>query len=240
VRIDFDAGKLAFLQEAGKDPGVAGPLTFSPTQAPVVSAEIAGAGRAEFVVDTGASGRCSGMLRRDLFQALLGVNRLQVVGRVHYASPNGYGRCRLGQAKGIAVGPFQVPDAVFGEADMSLLGLGYLSRYTVTFDFPKKVMYLKKGKRFAAPDRWDTTGLSLKQAGGRVVVHAVEEGTAAAACGLRKGDVVLSLAGKAADKLTLYELADLLYSSGKQVRIKVKRSEKEIEATLRLGEQKSP
>jgi hypothetical protein len=180
------------------------------------------------------------MLRRDLFQALLGVNKLQVVGRVHYASSNRYGRCRLGQAKGIAVGPFQVPNAVFGEADMSLVGLGYLSRYTVTFDFPRRVMYLKKGKRFAAPDSWDTTGLSLKQTGGKVVVHAVEEGTPAAAGGLREGDVVLSVAGKAADKLPLLELADLLYTSGKEVRIKVQRGKKQIEVTLRLAEKKSP
>jgi hypothetical protein len=30
VRVDFDAGKLAFLERAGSDPGVAVPLTLSP------------------------------------------------------------------------------------------------------------------------------------------------------------------------------------------------------------------
>lgn len=240
VRIDFDAGKFAFLKQAGNDPGVAVPLTFSPTQAPLISAEVAGWGREEFLVDTGWGMENCGSLRRDLFRSLLDKKGLQVVGREHHLSANGVGQDRLGRAKGISAGGLNVPDPVFGEAGKNLLGLGYLSRYTVTFDFPRQTMYLKKGKRFAAPDRWNKTGLYVMRVGGKLVVHAADEGTPAAASGLRKGDVVLSVAGKAVNKLALRELAALLYSSGKEVRIKVERGEKEIEATLRLGEERGP
>jgi hypothetical protein len=35
IRIDFDGGKLTFLKEAGKDPGLAVPITFSPRGGPL-------------------------------------------------------------------------------------------------------------------------------------------------------------------------------------------------------------
>jgi hypothetical protein len=239
VRIDFDAGKLAFLTGAGPDPGVAVPLTLSRIGAPLVSAEVAGWGREKFTVDTGWSGEGSGSLRRDLFRSLLQKEDLKVVGREGSLSTTGPGRwCRLGQPKGVAVGPFQVPGPVLGEGDTSRLGLGYLLRYTVTFDFPKKVMYMKKGKRFGGPERCNKTGLHLTRSGGEAVVLAVDEGTPAEASGLLKGDVVLSLVGKAADRLTLWELSSLLYTSGKEVRIQVQRGDKQIEATLHLAEEK--
>lgn len=116
---------------------------------------------------------------------------------------------------------------------MNMIGLGFLSRFLVTVDFPKGVMYLKKGRRFNEPDYWDRTGLHLIRTGGKTVIHSVDKESPAATSGLRPGDAVDRIAGTAADKNSLFQLRRILSTADKQVRVTVQRGDQRIEAILR-------
>ncbi len=47
-----------------------------------------------------------------------------------------------------SIGQFNYANVFFRKNNMSILGWQFLSRHLVTFDFPNKKMYLKKGKNF--------------------------------------------------------------------------------------------
>jgi hypothetical protein len=234
IRIDFDTGKLTFLREAGREPGQAVPLTFDRGNRPSVVMEIAGWGREEFVVDTGYCKSGSGLLRHELFESLRTKRKLKEVGHEYFQTLGG-SQGRLGQVLGISVGELQVREPVFGaRGDANLLGLGYLARYTVTFDFPRKIMYLKKGRRFRHPERWDWTGLSFKRVDGKLTVRSLAKDSPAATSGFRPGDVIFEVEGRVADRMSISALLEALRFPRKEVRIRVRRGEKDMEVTLVL------
>jgi hypothetical protein len=233
IQIDFDAGKLTFLKEAGREPGVAVPIIFSRQNRPCVAMDIGGWGREEFLVDTGCFKPGSGCLRSDLFASLLEKKHVKEVGQANYMTLKGESEERIGKVRRIAVGELSVRDAVFGGTGTgNVLGLGYLSRYTVTFDFPRKMMYLKKGRRFPDPDGWCWTGLAIQRVDGKTTVQALSKDSPAASSGLREGDIILWVGDKAADESSLAMLREILCSPQKDVRIKARRGDKEMEVTL--------
>jgi hypothetical protein len=61
--------------------------------------------------------------------------------------------------------------------------LTYLSRYTVTFDFPHSVPYLEKGK-YSDPDLLDMSGLHFLRDQGKTVIAVVERGSPADSVGI--------------------------------------------------------
>ena len=64
------------------------------------------------------------------------------------ATASGVIRSREARISNLSVESFEYQDLIFGEGNWSYLGLSFLSRHIVTFDFPNSRMYLKKGKEF--------------------------------------------------------------------------------------------
>jgi len=71
-----------------------------------------------------------------------------------------------------------------------MLGLGILSQYAVTLDFPRRKMYLRRGLRFGAPDRRDLSGLHLLLVNRQVVIDSVDVDSEAERRGLKAADNV--------------------------------------------------
>src|SRR4029077_3478902 len=52
------------------------------------------------------------------------------------------------------------------------LGVGYLSRYVVTLDFPRRRLFLQKGRHYDRADQCDQSGLTIVMRDGEFeVVH---------------------------------------------------------------------
>jgi hypothetical protein len=56
------------------------------------------------------------------------------------------------------------------------LGLSFLSRHIVTFDFPNGRVYFEKGKEYKKVDETDMSGLHLLRISNETFVYSVDEG----------------------------------------------------------------
>lgn len=91
------------------------------------------------------------------------------------------------------------------------IGSGLLKRFVVTFDYPRRRLYLL---RLARPDadtgRFDRTGMWInRQESGFEIMDLADNGPAATA-GLKKGDVVLAIDGRDVASLSLSDARSML------------------------------
>jgi hypothetical protein len=94
-----------------------------------------------------------------------------------------------------SVGALEYKDAIFRESDESVLGMPFLSRHFVTFDFPNGKIYLKKGKYFDRPTAvvlsLSNLGFTLRCRQNDIFVSEVDPNGPAYAKGMRQQDVVI-------------------------------------------------
>jgi hypothetical protein len=95
-----------------------------------------------------------------------------------------------------------------------LLGSGFLRKFTVAFDFEGRMMHLMPNDRLKQPHLLECSGIGFIRRGGRHVVFQVLAGSAGAAAGVRVGDALLEIDGRAASTLTPIQLRDLLSVDG--------------------------
>lgn len=99
---------------------------------------------------------------------------------------------------------FRHRDLVFDSNRQNALGLGFLCRYNVTFDFAQSALILSPSKKFDLSDRNDGLGITRRE-GERSnvwVIARVGAGSRAAAAGLSEGDRLIAINGR--------QVADLL------------------------------
>jgi hypothetical protein len=94
-------------------------------------------------------------------------------------------------------GPFADP-ALAGN-----VGYGVLRQFNVTFDFANQRLYFEKNANFGQPDVHERAGLWLERAAKGYAVVDVVAGGPAAQAGLKAGDVVVAVNGKALGALSL-------------------------------------
>jgi hypothetical protein len=116
---------------------------------------------------------------------------------------------RLTTAKSVTIGQFtlsNVPVNV-GGFDMlgfmdALIGMDILGRFDLIFDVPQKQIWLKPHENFDRPFRRLVVGVSWKppMTDGALEVDSVMRGSPAQKAGLKEGDIVARLNGKAATR----------------------------------------
>jgi hypothetical protein len=92
------------------------------------------------------------------------------------------------------------------------LGLPFLSRNLVTFDFPNLIFYLKPGKEFNRPDEFRTSELCALRIGANTVVKGVDSDSSLYKAGIRDDDVLMNVNGKSAGDWDVIDLGVLLRS----------------------------
>jgi hypothetical protein len=96
-----------------------------------------------------------------------------------------------------SIGQFEYRGVGFYDGCESTLGLGFLSRHLVTFDFPNKRMYLKKGKTYERPPfilaTLEILGFTIRPTPEAVVVESVEPNSPAEHKGIKTGDIILKV-----------------------------------------------
>jgi len=238
LRIDFDKGRIAFLDDEQADRpdwGEELPITYNSMRMPQIRLAMSGWAAEDFVVDTGCE--TTGAFARDSFRRIVAQDHLKPADTAMAAM---VGVVNSGQVRvdRVAVGPFEYRGLIFSEAKANVLGTGFLSRHIVTFDFPHGRIYLKKGKGFDKPDEAGMCGVSLSRYEGRTVVSAVYKGQPAARAGIRVGDVILAIQGRDVATYGRWEIRDLLRSGhGKEITMIIQRGGRTMKVVVILERQ---
>jgi hypothetical protein len=115
-----------------------------------------------------------------------------------------------------SIGPLQYKDVTFDESDKSVLGIPFLSRHLVTFDFQNRKMYLKKGSYFDKPTLGYVSlkklGLVLRRKRDDIFVSSVDPNGPAHNKGIRQNDIILKVNDQDVTSYSLTELATFLLS----------------------------
>ncbi len=121
------------------------------------------------------------------------------------------------------------------------LGGEILSRFTVIFDFPSEMVYLKKNPDFKKEFHYNLSGLTVKSKGAKLNVFevtSVREGSSAFKTGIRIGDEILTMNGIQLDQVDLnYVLAMLNRKPGKKIRVEILRGEVKMKMEFTLSDQ---
>jgi hypothetical protein len=225
VQIDFDTGTLRFLDDGRdlSDYGEAHSLRCDRGHRPYLRCDLPGATHEWFLLDTGSTSKT---LRAVVFDRLVDLQHLTLGTQSTVATVSGNVTVSTGQLSQLGVGSFFHQRVVVGrDASESSLGIDYLSRFLVTFDFPRQMVYLSASKRHASPDDSRIIGFTLTTEDGEVRVKSVSTGGPAAEAGIEAGDVILQARRQPLQGKDLFEVREI-FNSGYQ---------RSIELCLRRG-----
>ena len=120
------------------------------------------------------------------------------------------------------------------EGNSGAFGLSFLSRHMITFDFPRYIFYAKAGLQFDRQSELDMSGLTIERVASHVV-GTVTEGSPAYQAGIRDGDVILSVDGKAAKDWDICNLSAFLRSQdGREISVSFWRDGETQNVTFKL------
>jgi hypothetical protein len=252
VTIDYAAGRLTLTHPVARGtapappPAIELPLRFDGTR-PVVAGSLDGIA-ATFMVDTGNRGALTvhrPFAERHRLARRFAAGPETVIGW----GVGGPARGRRAGTRSLSLGRWrmdgvatdlstQEKGAMASRAVSANLGGGLLKRFTVTFDYGRRLLVLLPGS--LPPDPPDRSGLWInrEKAGAAFRIEAVAAGSPAAAAGLRVGDRVLAVDGRSAPELTLAQARDLLRrSAGTEVRLRLEGAGgSAAEVVFRLGD----
>jgi hypothetical protein len=121
------------------------------------------------------------------------------------------------------------------------IGGEVLSRFTVVFDFPKELIYLRKNHAFKKSFHYNLSGLNLKAKGSRLNVYevtGVREQSAAYKAGIREGDVIVTVNGIATSTVELNVLNGFFnFKPGKKINVVIDRNGQRIKKDFRLTDE---
>ena len=240
VSIDFDEGRVCIHRAA--DPAVGRPVPIDRNSGkfagcPVVRGAVADRPPMEFLVDTGGSGMFAGGIDGPTYDRLTDDRLIIPSWRTREAKfVNGNVQVKLGRSRAFAIGDDVHRGLIFGRLPICALGLGFLSRYFVVFDFPKNVMYLRPGKGFSRPDHLDLSAMEIARFASSVAVLSLTEGGPAATAGIRKGDQILTIDGTEVEKTTVMAIRRVLSETGHH-RLGIRRGQAYYEAVVDLKDE---
>jgi hypothetical protein len=247
LNIDFDAGKVRVLRSAQNAKGRVVPIIWHQRrhmrEGPFIMAQIDGDLQTEFLVDTGAICGNLGSIDVKPFDFLQSEGVIQSVGSWSSGTAaSGPVRTQFGRLRKISIANYEHTDVLIQRLPFwNTLGLGFLSRYVATFDFPNSVAYLSAGESFGWPEATNRSGIILSRGNQRideVVVEKVRDGTAGQAAGIKAGDLLLSINGHPVTGWSLYRAQRQLCASGMQ-RLRVRRGSEDLEVGLLLTDDKN-
>ncbi|MCK5611887.1 PDZ domain-containing protein, partial [Candidatus Pacearchaeota archaeon] len=115
--------------------------------------------------------------------------------------------------EGLSVGLLKYQGLIFTEGtegSESRLGLSFLSRHIVTFDFPNSKIYFREGNKFNKTDETDMSGLHLRRISNKTIIYSVDESSPAHKAGIKANDVVLKIGDDDVNLCDMWDIRELL------------------------------
>ena len=123
-------------------------------------------------------------------------------------------------------------------ARIGTIGGELLSRFHVTFDYSRGMMYLKKGSRYKQKFEYDMSGMSVNATGeslDTLKVVNVNEGSPAFFANIRKNDIIHSINGMSLRTNRLSDIYELLQSKdGRKIKCKLYQGDGKRKIIFRL------
>jgi hypothetical protein len=233
VRVDPDAGRVAFLRSAGHQGGERVRLFNNGTGLAAIEVDVGDGGPpALFAIDTGQCGNDSCSLGETLFWLLEQQGKLRRSRDSREHTVHGTRVEKRYRLERLAVGPFEHRDLSVGVSQLTRLGMPFLARYVATFDFPRATLYLNKGRNHHLPDPCDASGLTIEQHRGRLVITHVERNSPASRARLRRRDVVVAVDDRPVGEMSTLAVWRVLCGRGRGVRLTISREG--LERTVRM------
>ena len=134
--------------------------------------------------------------------------------------------------------PNTVPKLIETQLRDGNIGLDVLSRFNIIFDYKHNLLHIKQIGVLRAPFEHDMSGLEYYAEGKklrRVFISRVEEGSAAAAIGLKENDELLAVNTKPVNEMGLAEIDNLFRSrSGRNILLEILRKDKYEQIVITL------
>jgi hypothetical protein len=239
VSIDFDRGILRILGAADQSAGTAVPIARDDFDLPNISAVLADGTIELFRVDAAKITSFAGSLRKATYERLVRADHLLPVSPRTFTAVLGIdgvsATAELRRATRFAVARYSHENLMFLPGRDNNLGLAYLSRYKVTFDFPSGAMYLEPGTRTRDPDLFDLSGLKLSRSADGLRVESAEVDRPARGAGIVPGDVITEIDGISTQGITLFASRRMLSLAGPHV-LAVRRGAAEQHVVFNLGD----
>ncbi len=249
TEVDYDSSRLVLhdpktFKYEGK--GAAIPMRVAGT-VPVITMKIDDQYEGEFRLDVGSS---SAVDLHTPFVKQHGLRAkakpaIEVVG-------GGFGgtfTSTLTRMKKMSVGPYSWTEplvtlssttegALASEDYAGNVGNQILERFTCTFDYDNKTLYLEPGAKYAERDRFSRSGVQFAKFGDTVKAMQVLKGSAAEKAGIQVEDVVLTVNGKPVSDWDAEGLRNMMEGkkAGEKVTIEYERAGMRRKATLKLAE----
>ena len=221
VRIDFDKGMVSFLKstndsifsfpgrQKNEHPEWGQEIAIKYKQfpsIPYISASIDG-NKVDFLIDSGLKhhmdnepvNHLRGWLESKIFKKVaLKVqfeNKQNILFTAQGKAPSDFIESII--TGSFSIGSFEYKDVIFDQSDESYLGMPFLSRHLITFDFPNNKMYLKQGKYFdeesPAYVLLKDAGFSVRRRDKNIFVSSVEPNSTAFKKEIKKNDIILKV-----------------------------------------------
>jgi hypothetical protein len=232
VQIDFDQSKLRFLSEVPADAGRSRPLMYSgERKLPQVAVNLKDFGRTLFSVSIGPP---VGMgLEPMLFQEVCRQNELAIVSERQIKDEvRSVRKMQLAVLPEFKLAGRVMQDVVVSESPVNVLGLDFLVRYNLTFDFKNDQWHVNPSQQIDRTDSWNRNGLRCLKRHGQVVVELVDPQSPAEQAGLRIGDVLLQVNETDIDRFTMHQLRRFFRRDEETCRLKIRRSDEVLDVSL--------
>lgn len=232
VQIDFDQGKLRFLSDVPDDAGRSRPLMYSgERKLPQVAVNLRDFGRTLFSVRIGPP---VGMgLEPMLFQEVCRQNELAIVSERRIKDEvRSVRKMQLAVLPEFKLAGRVMQNVVVSESPVNVLGLDFLVRYNLTFDFRNDRWHVEPSRQIDRADSWNRNGLRCLKRHGQVVVELVDAQSPAEQAGLRIGDVLLQVNETDIDQFTMHQLRRFFRRDGDTCRLKVRRGEEVLNVSV--------
>jgi hypothetical protein len=225
IQIDFDEGVLRFLASVPAAPGEA--IRMTPLDgeagAPTVPGLVAGMPAQKFVIATSRAGNALD-IRSEVLAQLEEKEKLTAVSKEKAVTRSGSVLFRTGRLESFQVGKFRHEGLLVNSGEKNGIGISYLSRYVVTFDFPHSKLYLKKGAHFDDPDaRLNLWDVSVERNDNKLAIRDVHDYSQAARMGLREGDIVETLNGIDVRRFSNWQVRRLFGREGRPLTAAIRR-----------------
>jgi len=155
----------------------------------------------------------------------------------------------VGRVKAIRLGNIVLHDPVVDfsrdkkgalASDMfnGIIGADILYRFTVVFDYEKKIIALKKNSNFDHPFEYDMSGIYPIAAGPGLnifKIHRIVKDSPAEAAGLKPGDIITAIDSQDTTAMTLEQIKQVLKSEpGRKLNLRISRGGKILQISLTL------
>jgi hypothetical protein len=118
------------------------------------------------------------------------------------------------------------------------VGNQILERFTCTFDYERRILYLEPGAKYPARDAFSRSGVQLVRDNDVVRAAQVLPGSPGARAGIAEGDRVASINGKPIGELSADQVRELIETgeAGRKVKVRIERNGKKRNVTVTLGD----